>query len=426
MAGQSKHVDNDAREHKKMLATLATATSLNVFTWFIMIPARPALISRAYNNDMGKTATTMASMTSAASLMEFLLTPTLGALSDKLGRRPVMLASAAVAAVARMGTFLMGDNPDLVVLGNVLDRAFSGSAFPLFLTTAYASAADLARKTGDASLLNKHQSRAHAIIGLALVLAPPLGAMIMSKTGNAKYPALAAVCVSIAHFVYMYKNLKETHHPEADADAKKGPEGKKLNPFSFLRFFSGDRRTATMAFAYLLFSLPVEMHDVRMTLLRKYGLTDAETAKVLALLGFGTVVGGVMTAKSIQTLGATGHTATSALMACAFHMLWGRAQDYSSVLSAIPFSTLGGTLSVPLKTALTQNAMASGMQPGQISGALSNLTNATKVVMPQVYGQLFVKYGQQAPFVFASLMSLAGLYVFYTKCGLNNGKAKND
>ena len=76
--------------------------------------------------------------------------------------------------------------------------------FPLFLTTAYASAADLARKTGDASLLNKHQSRAHAIIGLALVLAPPLGAMIMSKTGNAKYPALAAVCVSLAHFVYMY------------------------------------------------------------------------------------------------------------------------------------------------------------------------------------------------------------------------------
>ena len=132
-----------------------------------------------------------------------------------------------------------------------------------------------------------------------------------------------------------------------------------------------------------------------------------------------------MTAKSIRTLGATGHTAASALMACAFHMLWGKAYDYSSVLSAIPFSTLGGTLSVPLKTALTQNAMASGMQPGQISGALSNLTNATKVVMPQVYGQLFVKYGQQAPFVFASLMSLAGLYV-YTKCKPTNRKAKDD
>ena len=173
MAGQSKHVDNDAREHKKMLATLATATSLNVFTWFIMIPARPALISRAYNNDMGKTATTMASMTSAASLMEFLLTPTLGALSDKLGRRPVMLASAAVAAVARMGTFLMGDNPDLVVLGNVLDRAFSGSAFP-FVSDNSAPRQLVSRKTGDASLLNK-QSRTHAIIGLALVLAPPLG-----------------------------------------------------------------------------------------------------------------------------------------------------------------------------------------------------------------------------------------------------------
>ena len=167
-----------------------------------------------------------------------------------------------------------------------------------------------------------------------------------------------------------------------------------------------------MALAFLFFALPVEMHDVRMTLLRKYGLSDAQTAKVLALLGIGTLVGGMTTAKSIRSLGPGGHTMASALMGVAFHMMWGSAHDYSTVLRAIPFSTLGGVINVPLKTALTKSAIAGGMQPGQISGALSNMTNATKVVMPQVYGQLFANVGQRAPFALASLMTLVGLAVY--------------
>lgn len=47
-------------------------------------------------------------MTSGASLFEFMLTPFLGALSDKVGRRPVMLGAAGVCTVARLVTYVAG------------------------------------------------------------------------------------------------------------------------------------------------------------------------------------------------------------------------------------------------------------------------------------------------------------------------------
>merc|ERR1719272_1518361 len=150
-------------------------------------------------------------MTSGASLFEFLLTPFLGALSDKVGRRPVMLGAAGVCTVARLVTYMSGDvSLRAVVLANWFDRCFSGSAFPLFLTTARAVATDLYKETGDDSVMTAIQTAVHAIVGAALVVSPALGSIIMAKSGHPKYTALAASAVSAAHLVYMYNNLDET------------------------------------------------------------------------------------------------------------------------------------------------------------------------------------------------------------------------
>ena len=403
------------------LKVLGNGFVYNMFSWFMMIPARPAMIGAAMGGDVTKTTTAMANMTSAASLMEFLLTPTLGVLSDKVGRRPVLLGSAAVAAVARLVTFLAADTGgSAVVYANYLDRAFSGSAFPLFITTAFASAADLAKKHGHPAMLSALTAKVQSTMGMALVLSPPLGALVMQKFGP-KYPALLAVLISAAHFSYMRKHYVETRPEpvagappptaEAAAAAAKVAAGRS-NPLSFLAFFRGDATTATLSLAYLLYSLPVEMHDVRMSLMRQFKLTDGETAKVLAMLGVGTVVGGISTGPGIKALGPRAYTAAASACAVAFHLAWARAHDYPTVTTTTLFSTFASSATAPLKTALTVRAMAAGMLPGQISGSLSNLQGATKVVMPQVYSRLFAMFGQKAPFVFAAMATVAGLLVF--------------
>jgi len=423
-------------EIDRTLKVLGNGFVYNMFSWFMMIPARPAMIGAAMGGDVTKTTTAMANMTSAASLMEFLLTPTLGVLSDKVGRRPVLLGSAAVAAVARLVTFLAADTGgSAVVYANYLDRAFSGSAFPLFITTAFASAADLAKKHGHPAMLSALTAKVQSTMGVALVLSPPLGALVMQKFGP-KYPALLAVLVSAAHFSYMRDNYVETR-PEPAADDAPPPTAEaaaaeakvaagRSNPLSFLAFFRGDATTATLSLAYLLYSLPVEMHDVRMSLMRQFKLTDGETAKVLALLGVGTVVGGISTGPGIKALGPRAYTAAASACAVAFHLAWARAHDYPTVTTTTLFSTFASSATAPLKTALTVRAMAAGMLPGQISGSLSNLQGATKVVMPQVYSRLFAMFGQQAPFVFAAMATVAGLLVFNSVKEKQGSKEKGE
>jgi len=423
-------------EIDRTLKVLGNGFVFNMFSWFMMIPARPAMIGAAMGGDVTKTTTAMANMTSAASLMEFLLTPTLGVLSDKVGRRPVLLGSAAVAAVARLVTFLAADTGgSAVVYANYLDRAFSGSAFPLFITTAFASAADLAKKHGHPAMLSALTAKVQSTMGVALVLSPPLGALVMQKFGP-KYPALLAVLVSAAHFSYMRDNYVETR-PEPAADDAPPPTAEaaaaeakvaagRSNPLSFLAFFRGDATTATLSLAYLLYSLPVEMHDVRMSLMRQFKLTDGETAKVLALLGVGTVVGGISTGPGIKALGPRAYTAAASACAVAFHLAWARAHDYPTVTTTTLFSTFASSATAPLKTALTVRAMAAGMLPGQISGSLSNLQGATKVVMPQVYSRLFAMFGQQAPFVFAAMATVAGLLVFNSVKEKQGSKEKGE
>ena len=423
-------------EIDRTLKVLGNGFVYNMFSWFMMIPARPAMIGAAMGGDVTKTTTAMANMTSAASLMEFLLTPTLGVLSDKVGRRPVLLGSAAVAAVARLVTFLAADTGgSAVVYANYLDRAFSGSAFPLFITTAFASAADLAKKHGHPAMLSALTAKVQSTMGVALVLSPPLGALVMQKFGP-KYPALLAVLVSAAHFSYMRDNYVETR-PEPAADDAPPPTAEaaaaeakvaagRSNPLSFLAFFRGDATTATLSLAYLLYSLPVEMHDVRMSLMRQFKLTDGETAKVLAMLGVGTVVGGISTGPGIKALGPRAYTAAASACAVAFHLAWARAHDYPTVTTTTLFSTFASSATAPLKTALTVRAMAAGMLPGQISGSLSNLQGATKVVMPQVYSRLFAMFGQQAPFVFAAMATVAGLLVFNSVKEKQGSKEKGE
>jgi hypothetical protein len=52
------------------------------------------------------------------------------------------------------------------------------------------------------------------------------------------------------------------------------------------------------------------------------------------------------------------------------------------------------------------------LQGGEISGALANMVGITKIIMPQVYSRLFMKFGQKGPFFFAALSIAAGSGVF--------------
>ena len=115
--------------------------------------------------DAQRAAGLLAGLTTGASLFEFVATPLLGRLSDRYGRRPFLLAAPLICCAARLVTYACADgNLRAVVAANWIDRCFSGSAFPLFLTVARASITDLV--LGEE--LTKAMTGLAAIAGLAV------------------------------------------------------------------------------------------------------------------------------------------------------------------------------------------------------------------------------------------------------------------
>jgi MFS family permease len=102
----------------------------------MMISARPEMLLRVVGRDPSRAAQLLAGMTTGASLLEFLVTPILGRLSDRVGRRPFLLAAPLICALARAVTFIGASRGSLksVMLANWIDRCVAGSMFPLCVT----------------------------------------------------------------------------------------------------------------------------------------------------------------------------------------------------------------------------------------------------------------------------------------------------
>jgi MFS family permease len=167
---------------------------LNLASWLMMIPARPEMVLRITSGDAIAASQILGGMTAGAATFEFLVTGVLGRVSDKVGRKPMLIGCSAVCAAGRFFTFLMADGGyKSVVLANWLDRVFTGACFPAFFTVMNASMSDVFL----GSKLAAHGGTIGAWVGAGVMAGPWVGAQVLNFTGNPKYTCLTAVLVSL-------------------------------------------------------------------------------------------------------------------------------------------------------------------------------------------------------------------------------------
>ena len=95
------------------------------------------------NGDAIKTSQILGKMTAAAALFEFLVTNLMGRVSDKIGRKPMLLGCSSVCFGFRLLDFFLADGSfNKVVAANWMDRTFAGACFPAFFTVMRASLSD--------------------------------------------------------------------------------------------------------------------------------------------------------------------------------------------------------------------------------------------------------------------------------------------
>ena len=181
--------------------TIWTAVAVDLVGWGIVLPILPIYAKRFHTSSFEA-----ALLVAAFSAASFVFSPFWGRVSDRFGRRPVLLVSLAGTAIGSLLTGVAGGFAVLMA-GRIVDGASGAS-----VSVAQAAAADLARPEDRPRLFGL----LGAAFGLGFVAGPALGAL--AALSGPRLPFYLAAGIAAANTVVAAKRLPETHPRAARSD----------------------------------------------------------------------------------------------------------------------------------------------------------------------------------------------------------------
>jgi DHA1 family tetracycline resistance protein-like MFS transporter len=353
-----------------------------------------------YAEAFGATGVWVGALLTAYSATQFLGASLLGRLSDRIGRRPVLLASLAGSSASLV---LSGLATTLVTL--VLARALAG-LFGGSIAAAQAYVADSTTPKERA----RYMGFLGASIGLGFVLGPALGA------GLARYgfgtAAFVAAGLAAANFVFGLFNLPETHGPDRRHLAPSRPDLSHL--LAALRHPSMGRLLGANFFATLAF---VAM-EATFALLgeHRFGLDPSRLGFVFTYVGVVIVVvqGGLVGPLAARFGERTLAVAGALLMAIGLGAL-PLAPGLPGALAALGLLAGGQGLTSPMLSTLLSRAADEDEQGGTL-GLGQSLAAAARAVGPLGAGWLFDR-AMGAPYAAAAAAMLVAAFLVGTSRG---------
>lgn len=194
------------REHRAKLGTVFLIVFIDLIGFGMVIPLLPL-----YAETFAPRPLTFGLLMASYSLMQFLFAPILGRLSDRVGRRPILLVSLAGAVG---GYLLLGLASSLVLL--FAARVVAGIA-GANISTAQAVIADITGPENRA----KGMGVIGAAFGLGFILGPAFGGLLVPFGYGV--PGFAAAFTSLVALAMTYFLLPETLDPSARSEARREP-----------------------------------------------------------------------------------------------------------------------------------------------------------------------------------------------------------
>jgi MFS transporter, DHA1 family, tetracycline resistance protein len=349
---------------------------LDMLALGVIVPVLPKLIIRFEHGNMSMAATQVGVFAFVWAAMQFVFAPVMGALSDRFGRRPVVLLS-------NFGLgfdyILMAVAPTLswLFLGRVISGITSAS-FP----TANAYIADVTPPEQRAAKFGM----LGAAFGLGFIVGPALGGMLGGW--GLRYPFWAAAGLSLANACYGFFILPESLPKERRAAFSL----RKANPLGSLKLLRSHPELFGLATAMFLYynaheSLPsmfVLYTDYR------YHWSAQLTGWALAGVGVGsTIVSAALISLAIKHLGELRTLFTGMLCGVIGFALFALAPSTAIFLIGIPFLSLWGLGSPPMQSLMSKRVGPS--EQGQLQGALMSLFGVAGMIAPLVFTQIFAR-----------------------------------
>jgi MFS transporter, DHA1 family, tetracycline resistance protein len=373
--------------------------TLDMLAMGMIAPVLPRLIEGFLHGDTSSAARMLGLFGTVFAAMQFFFSPIVGSLSDRFGRRPVVLLSNFGLGLDYL---LMAWAPALnwLFLGRVISGLTSSS-----IPTAMAYMADVTpreRRAAAFGMLN-------AAFGAGFVLGPAVGGLLGSI--NPRLPFWAAGGLSLVNGLYGLFVL-----PESLSKENRSPfSWARANPIGSLTLF---RHGGMIPIASILllgyFAQQVLMNVYVIYADYRYGWTDRTVGFSLAVVGICTIIyGGFLVKPVVAKLGER-RTMTIGLIGGALgYSMIGSSRTGLLLWLGIPFLNMM-TLTWPSAQSLLSR-MTSPSEQGQLQGAINSLRGIAGLLGPGVFTYIFsVSIGSGVhipgtPFYAAAAMLLISL-----------------
>lgn len=363
----------------------------------IIIPVLPGLIQTMIDGDLSSASTYAGWLTFAYAAMQFVFAPIMGALSDKYGRRPVLLISLFGFGVDYL---LMGFAPTIgwLFAGRLLS-GITGASF----TTAGAYIADVSppeKRAQNFGLIG-------AAFGLGFIIGPVLGGLLGQY--GPRIPFFAAAGFALLNWLYGYFILPES----LDKDHRRKFEWKRANPIGSLKNFN--RYPVILSLVASLICIHLANHATQSTwtfyTMEKFSWDEKMVGYSLGFVG---IMVAIVQAGLIRIIIPRLGQKRSIYYGLAFYAIGFlcfafATKGWMMFLFVIPFS-LGGICGPAL-----QGVMSGQVPPneqGELQGALTSLVSVTSIFGPLMMTNLFSYFtSTKAPFQFPGAPFAMGAFL---------------
>ena len=347
---------------------------LDMVGFGIIIPVMPALIGDVGHVDLAMAARIGGWMAGAYSLVQFLSGPLMGNLSDRFGRRPLMLL-----AVFGLGIdFLIhavAPNVSWLFVGRVL-AGFCGASWVI----ANAFIADITAPEDRA----KAFGMMGAAFGLGFVIGPAIGG-ILGEYGP-RVPFYAAAAISLINFGFGFFVLPET----LTSDKRRAFEWRRANPFGAFKVFatySGVLPMCAVLAAFFFFS-SVYPAIWPFWAKARFGWSEAMIGVTLAV--FGVIMAffqGVLSGPAVKRFGEFRTVMIGLVSATIAATGYGLAGGLAVIVVLMVIHGPEGFVH-PMLTALMSQRVPENAQ-GELQGGISAITNIAMLIGTIFFAQVF-------------------------------------
>ncbi len=380
-------------KNKRQMGLLFLAVFIDMVGFGMIVPVLPFIAE-----NFGADGLMLGLLVASFSLMQFVFAPFWGMLSDKMGRRPVLL-------IGILGTSLsfliLGISQDLLLL--FASRMLSGIFTAASLPTAQAYVADITEP--------KDRAKNYGLLGMAFgigfAFGPALGGFLSQN--SLLFPSLIAAGMSFLNFAGALVWLPETYKPTGET--KKG----KLLDFGKLKYAIRHPSVGPLIVTFAVVSFAFSGMEATYAFFgeQRAALTAQNVGLIFAMIGVIIIIAqGGLTGIFARKIGERNTLLFGLALAATGYLLISFASSFEMLMLFTGIMAFGFSLTFPTVNALLSMNVRPDEQ-GEIMGLNQGVSSLGRVVGPVFAGLVFVNVGIEWPFIINALIGFCAVAIAY-------------